>query len=194
MFSRAAFSRVPFSCIPNIAAASAPVVTVVGGIPRKHRGRYEITIDGQRFIARTVEALEVMVAGWRKAHPTRPAAKEITIPELPPLAQPFEAPDIAVPQGAPIVAPTLAAMPKFSAGDLAAVAQGVAREHAAAAAARAEAEARHREIVAQIAQAEAEHAARQEAERRALAAHWAPFVAAEEPDLEDMLSILLEVA
>ena len=44
-----------------------------GGIPRQNvkrkRGKYEIEINGQRFIASSIPALEAMVAQWRKANP-----------------------------------------------------------------------------------------------------------------------------
>lgn len=73
--SRALLTTVGYR--PSFIAPPAPPA-VVGGMVKRRRGKYEIEIDGRRFVAASAPALEGMVARWRQ---TRSA---VVIPILTP--------------------------------------------------------------------------------------------------------------
>ena len=157
--------------------APAPAATV-GWVFKKHRGRYFTEINGQRIEARSVPALEAMVAAYRKAHPandTKPTIpqpqpqKEVVRDRTGPEFHPTIPAHHTAPPPATVRAPG-AVVPQFgpSQYELAAVSAALAAQQAA-------------QSLAEAAE-RAREATRQQA------------IDADEADVEALLAILMEAA
>lgn len=68
---------------------------VVGGIVKRKK-RYEVEVNGQKFVALSVPALEALVLAWRRAHPANdpapPKPEPKPIPKPPTASQPVARP------------------------------------------------------------------------------------------------------
>jgi hypothetical protein len=171
--------------------ATPAAAVAVGGMPSKrHKGKYEVVVDGVRFRSRSIEALQAKVSAWRRAHipanDTQPQpAKEVVPREH---AKPVETAPPAILTPAPGAAPFPLAPPHhvifpppapLPPSEVAAAAAGILHRHEQAMAFRAHAEAAEREVAAlHLAAIQAAHAA---------AAHQRH---AEEDDLQALMAIL----
>lgn len=86
---------------------------------KRRRGRYELTIDGQRLVADTVPALEAMAARWRRISTPNDNAKpqprkEVVLHQVPRSISPPDRPDqrhTASPPATPVAPGAVVAPP-----------------------------------------------------------------------------------